>query len=107
MKRQIIFYSFQESLWTLHAPLLILILSYIMLILKSPFWVTYVSYHNRFGTDRFSRFDVYWITDRQAKYKELEKVSSNNCILCANLNHSIICNIYKTFLNMIVRGKKS
>ena len=46
--------------------------------------------HKKFGPDRFSRFDVYWIqtnrqTDRQAKF-------IYRCILCTiNGNAAVVC----------------
>jgi len=47
--------------------------------------------HNKFGPDRFSRFDVYWIqTDRQAKF--LGRIAP---IFYFNCEHVLFVNIVK------------
>ena len=44
--------------------------------------------HKKFGPDRFSRFDVYWVqtdkqTDRQAKFSQIDSVK--HFIFCKTL----------------------
>ena len=40
--------------------------------------------HKKFGPDRFSRFDVYWIqTDKPNLYIDIKKVCGFNNIFCA------------------------